>query len=194
MFLFWPTEFIVFCCFNKIKILIFTGPTFFMCMCDFKSRLYVISTFISCLQLLSETRDTMFLWGWFTADSRLQNKVTEENRFIPQWTEILRFLCLYVDAAYYREGNTLALIYAIFFNCIEKQCFLWWSWNVKTDTAFDMLLSGTVKHAKVQLVLILFGPVTGRLWMFLVFVLPELLLSLLLLLYVSCLQTDGLGH
>lgn len=92
-------------------------------MCDFKSRLYVISTFISFLQLLSETRDTMFLWGWFTADSRLQNKVTEENRFIPQWTEILRFLCLYVDPAYYREGNTLALIYAIFFNCIEKQCF-----------------------------------------------------------------------
>lgn len=73
MFLFWPTEFIVFCCFNIIKILIFTGPTFFMCMCDFKSRLYVISTFISFLQLLSETRDTMFLWGWFTADSRLQN-------------------------------------------------------------------------------------------------------------------------
>lgn len=70
MFLFWPTEFIVFCCFNIIKILIFTGPTFFMCMCDFKSRLYVISTFISFLQLLSETRDTMFLWGWFTADSR----------------------------------------------------------------------------------------------------------------------------
>lgn len=66
---------------------------------------------------------------------------------------------------------------------------------MKTDTAFDMLLSGTVKQAKVQLVLILFGPVTGRLSMFLVFVLPELLLSLLLLLlYVSCLQTDGLGH